>query len=84
MKLFQLVQTFGSLMVLGVMILVWGVPAAPAVVFFSWANATFSSTHVWIDGLYTGLALSCAGVIYMLAMLAFSCSLQFLLRKFQK
>ena len=35
MKLFSVVQNLGSLVVLGVMIVVWGLPAAPALLFFS-------------------------------------------------
>ena len=79
MKLFQLVQGLGSLAVVSAMILVWGVPAAPAVMHFNWFTESFDSSHAWLDALYTGLALSSAAVVYMGSMLVFSCFLQFLL-----
>ena len=78
MKMFQLVQSLGSIVVLMVMVVVWGLPAAPALMFFQWVTEVFASDHQWLDATYTALALSSAAVVYMLVMLAFSAGLQFL------
>ena len=79
MKAFQLVQTIGSFMVIGIMALVWGLPAAPAVLFHRWASEAFGSPTAWLDAVWTGLTLSSAAIIYMLSLIFFSALLQFIL-----
>lgn len=79
MKAFQLVQTIGSFMVIGIMALVWGLPAAPAVLFHRWASEAFGSPTAWLDAVWTGLTLSSAAIIYMLSLILFSALLQFVL-----
>lgn len=78
MKLFSVVQNFGSLIVLGVMIVVWGLPAAPALLFFQWASDAMNSETSWIQASMTALLLSSSAVIYMISLLVLSASLQFL------
>ena len=80
LKQFQLIQTVGSVVVMIVMVVVWGVPAAPAVILYRCANEAFVSDHQWIDALYTGLSLASAFVVYMVCLLAFSSLLQFIIR----
>lgn len=79
MKAFHLVQTIGSFMVIGIMALVWGLPAAPAVLFHRWASEAFGSPTAWLDAVWTGLTLSSAAIIYMLSLILFSALLQFVL-----
>ena len=79
MKAFQLVQTIGSVVVIGIMALVWGLPAAPAVLFHRWASEEFGSPTAWLDAVWTGLTLSSTAIIYMLSLIFFSGLLQFLL-----
>ena len=57
MKAFYLLQTLGTVAVVLVMILVWGVPLAPTLLFYEWLTEIFSSSNKWIDALYTGLSL---------------------------
>lgn len=78
MKLFSVVQNLGSLIVLTVMIVVWGLPAAPALLFFQWASEAVTSEPSWIEASMTALLLSTSAVIYMISMLVLSASLQFL------
>ena len=78
MKLFAVIQNLGSLIVLGVMIVVWGLPAAPALLFFQWASEAVTSEPSWIEASMTALLLSTSAVIYMISMLVLSASLQFL------
>ncbi len=79
MKTFQLLQTVGSFVVILVMIIVWGVPFAPAIVYFHWAESLFSSDHEWVQALITGLVLSSSFIVYTLSLLVFSSFLQFIL-----
>lgn len=79
MKAFQLLQTLGSFVVLVVMIIVWGVPIAPTLVFYEWATDSFTSTNTWVQALITGISLSTSFIIYCLALLTFSALLQFIL-----
>ena len=78
MNLFSVVQNLGSLILLGVMIVVWGLPAAPALLFFHWASEAVSSEPSWIEASMTALLLSTSALIYMISMLVLSASLQFL------
>ena len=79
MKAFQLVQTIGSVAVIGIMALVWGLPAAPAVLFYEWASDAFGSSTAWIDAVWTGLTLSSTAIVYMLLLIFFSALIQFVL-----
>ena len=71
MEAFQLVQTIGSVAVIGIMALVWGLPAAPAVLFYEWASDAFGSSTAWIDAVWTGLTLSSTAIVYMLLLIFF-------------
>jgi serine acetyltransferase len=79
MKAFQLVQTIGSVAVIGIMALVWGLPAAPAVLFYEWASDAFGSSTAWLDAVWTGLTLSSTAIVYMLLLIFFSALIQFVL-----
>ena len=79
MKAFQLVQTIGSIVVIGIMALVWGLPAAPAVLFHRWASEVLGSQTAWVDAVWTGLTLSSTAIIYMLSLILFSGLLQYVL-----
>ena len=79
MKAFQFVQTIGSVVVIGIMALVWGIPAAPAVLFYEWASDAFGSSTAWLDAVWTGLTISSTAIIYMLSLIFFSALLQFVL-----
>lgn len=79
MKAFQLLQTIGSFVVILSMVVVWGVPLAPAIVYFNWANDLISSEHEWLQALITGLILSSSFIVYTLCLLLFSAVLQFVL-----
>ena len=77
MKAFYLLQTLGTVAVVLVMILVWGVPLAPTLLFYEWLSEIFSSSNKWIDALYTGLSLSSSVIFYCFSLLLFSSLLQF-------
>ena len=47
MKAFQLIQTFGSIVVILVMILVWGIPLAPALMYYDWVTGLFDVQSDW-------------------------------------
>ena len=79
MKTFQFLQTVGTFIVIAVMILVWGVPLAPTIVYYHWANDLISFEHEWAQALVTGLVLSSSFIVYTLSLLAFSAVLQFFL-----
>ena len=79
MKTFQFLQTVGTFIVIAVMILVWGVPLAPTIVYYHWANDLISFQHEWAQALVTGLVLSSSFIVYTLSLLAFSAVLQFIL-----
>ena len=79
MKAFYLLQTLGTVAVVLVMILVWGVPLAPTLLFYEWLTEIFSSSYKWIDALYTGLSLSSSVIFYCFSLLLFSSLLQFVL-----
>ena len=79
MKAFYLLQTLGTVAVVLVMILVWGVPLAPTLLFYEWLTEIFSSSNKWIDALYTGLSLSSSVIFYCFSLLLFSSLLQFVL-----
>ena len=79
MKAFQFLQTVGTFIVIAVMILVWGVPLAPTIVYYHWANDLISFQHEWAQALVTGLVLSSSFIVYTLSLLAFSAVLQFIL-----
>ncbi|MAE79460.1 MAG: hypothetical protein CL967_06840 [Euryarchaeota archaeon] len=79
MKAFYLLQTLGTVAVVLVMILVWGVPLATTLLFYEWLTEIFSSSNKWIDALYTGLTLSSSVIIYCFSLLLFSSLLQFVL-----
>ena len=79
MKAFKLLQTVGTFVVVLVMILVWGVPLAPAIVYYDWASGLFSSEHQWTQALVTGLVLSSSFIVYTFSLLTFSALLQFIL-----
>ena len=79
MKAFYLLQTLGTVAVILVMILVWGVPLAPTLLFYEWLSEIFSSGNKWIDALYTGLSLSSSVIFYCFSLLLFSSLLQFVL-----
>ena len=79
MKAFQILQTVGSVVVLLVMVLVWGVPLAPALMYYDWASALFAFQNDWANALHIGLSLSSSVIVYSLSLLAFSASLQFVL-----
>ena len=79
MKAFYLLQTLGTVAVILVMILVWGVPLAPTLLFYEWLTEIFSSTNKWVDALYTGLSLSSSVIFYCFSLLLFSSLLQFVL-----
>jgi len=78
MKAFQLFQTLGSFIVIAVMILVWGVPLAPTIVYYHWANGLISFEHEWAQALVTGLVLSSSFIVYTISLLTFSAILQFI------
>tara|TARA_B100000767_G_scaffold273012_1_gene302055 strand:- start:404 stop:1132 length:729 start_codon:yes stop_codon:yes gene_type:complete len=78
-KAFQLLQTVGSFVVILVMVIVWGVPLAPAIVYFNWADSLLSYEHEWAQALVTGLVLSSSFVVYTISLLIFSSFLQFIL-----
>ena len=79
MKGFKFVQTVGSFVVILVMILVWGVPLAPAIMFYDWMNGLISFEHEWLQALATGLTLSSSFIVYIFSLLTFSALLQFVL-----
>ncbi|MBT61177.1 MAG: hypothetical protein CMA63_06490 [Euryarchaeota archaeon] len=79
MKSFQLIQTVGSFVVVLVMIVVWGVPLAPTLVFYERATDMFSSSNAWMQALITGISVSTSFVVYCFSLLTFSALLQFLL-----
>ena len=79
MKGFKFLQTVGSFVVILVMVFVWGVPLAPAIVYYEWANGLFSSEHEWVQALVTGLVISSSFIVYIFSLLTFSALLQFIL-----
>jgi len=79
MKSFKFLQTFGTIVVLLVMIVLWGVPLAPTIVFYDWVNGLMFFEHQWAQALYTGIVLSSSFVVYTLSLLTFSAVLQFFL-----
>ncbi|MBP77860.1 MAG: hypothetical protein CL926_01150 [Deltaproteobacteria bacterium] len=79
MKTFQLLQTVGSFVVILVMIIVWGVPLAPAIIYHGWADSLLSYEHQWAQALVTGLVLSSSFIVYTISLLIFSSLLQFIL-----
>ena len=79
MKAFQLVQTFGSVVVILLMALVWGVPLAPTIMYFDWATGLYDFQSDWLNALCTGLMFSSAAIVYSFSLLAFSAILQFIL-----
>jgi len=79
MKAFQLVQTFGSMVVILVMALVWGVPLAPTIMYYDWATGLYDFQSDWLNALGTGLSISSSAIVYSFSLLAFSATLQFIL-----
>ena len=79
MKGFKFLQTVGSFVVILVMVFVWGVPLAPAIVYYDWASGLFSSEHQWTQALVTGLVLSSSFIVYLFSLMTFSALLQFIL-----
>ena len=79
MKAFQLVQTFGSMVVILVMALVWGVPLAPTIMYYDWATGLYDFQNDWLNALGTGLSISSSAIVYSFSLLAFSATLQFIL-----
>ena len=79
MKSFQLLQTVGSFVVIIVMAIVWGVPLAPTIIYYHWANGLISFEHEWVQALVTGLVISSSFIVYTLCLLTFSAVLQFVL-----
>ncbi len=79
MKSFQLLQTVGSFVVIFVMVIVWGVPIAPTIIYYHWANGLISFEHEWAQALVTGLVISSSFIVYTLCLLTFSAVLQFIL-----
>ncbi|MDE0869760.1 MAG: hypothetical protein OSA21_05545 [Candidatus Poseidoniaceae archaeon] len=79
MRMFKFLQTVGSFVVVLVMVLVWGVPLAPAIVYYHWANGLISFDHQWAQALVTGLVLSSSFIVYIFSLLTFSAILQFIL-----
>ena len=79
MKGFKFLQTVGSFVVILVMVFVWGVPLAPAIVYYEWANGLFSSEHEWVQALMTGLVISSSFIVYIFSLMTFSALLQFIL-----
>lgn len=79
MKGFQLVQTIGSIGVIGLMAVVWGLPAGPAIMFYGWASELVITDTAWMNAFFTGLVCSSAVIIYMLCLILFAAVLQLLL-----
>ncbi len=79
MKGFQLVQTIGSIGVIGLMAVVWGLPAGPAIMFYGWASELVTTDTAWMNAFCTGLVCSSAVIIYMLCLILFAALLQLLL-----
>ena len=79
MKSFQLIQTIGSFVVILVMIIVWGVPLAPTIMYYQFVNELVSFENEWAYALGTGLVLSSSFVVYSICLLLFSSLLQFIL-----
>jgi acetyltransferase-like isoleucine patch superfamily enzyme len=79
MKAFFLLQTLGTMAVVLVMIIVWGVPLAPTLLFYDWTTELVSSETKWLQALYTGLSLSSSVIFYCFTLLLFSSMLQFIL-----
>ena len=79
MKAFQLVQTFGSMVVILVMALVWGVPLAPTIMYYDWATGLYDFQNDCLNALGTGLSISSSAIVYSFSLLAFSATLQFIL-----
>ena len=79
MKSFQLIQTIGSFVVILVMIIVWGVPLAPTIMYYQFVNELVSFENEWAHALGTGLVLSSSFVVYSICLLLFSSLLQFIL-----
>ena len=52
MKAFFLLQTLGTMAVVLVMIIVWGVPLAPTLLFYDWTTELVSSETKWLQALY--------------------------------
>ncbi|DAC22419.1 MAG TPA: hypothetical protein D7H89_02480, partial [Candidatus Poseidoniales archaeon] len=77
MKGFQFVQTIGSIGVIGLMAVVWGLPAGPAIMFYGWASELLTTDSAWVNASYTGLIGSSAVIIYMLCLIFFAAMLQF-------
>ncbi len=79
MRGFQFVQTIGSIGVIGLMAVVWGLPAAPAIMFYDWASELLTTDSAWVNASYTGLVASSAVIIYMLCLIFFAAMLQFII-----
>ena len=79
MKAFQLVQTIGSIGVIGLMAVVWGLPAGPAIMFYGWASELIALDGAWVNAFYTGIVAASAVIIYMLCLTFFAAILQFVL-----
>ncbi|HJL97270.1 MAG TPA: hypothetical protein QF401_03880 [Candidatus Poseidoniaceae archaeon] len=79
MKSFQLIQTIGSFVVILVMIIVWGVPLAPTIMYYQFVNELVLFENEWAYALGTGLVLSSSFVVYSICLLLFSSLLQFIL-----
>ena len=79
MKGFQFVQTIGSIGVIGLMAVVWGLPAGPAIMFYDWASELLITDSAWVNASYTGLVGSSAVIIYMLCLIFFAAMLQFIM-----
>ena len=79
MKSFTLIQTIGSFVVILVMIIVWGVPLAPTIMYYQFVNELVSFENEWAHALGAGLVLSSSFVVYSICLLLFSSLLQFIL-----
>lgn len=78
-KSFQLVQTIGSIGVIGLMAVVWGLPAGPALMFYGWASDLLTSDAAWMNAFASGLIGASAVIIYMIGLIFFAAVLQFLI-----
>jgi acetyltransferase-like isoleucine patch superfamily enzyme len=72
MRNFALVQSIGTFMLLLYMILLWGLPIAPALVVFDYLHCYSEGQEQWLVYVITGLSASSAFIIYMFGLMFFS------------
>ena len=72
MRNFPLVQTVGTYILLLYMVLLWGLPIAPALAVFDYLHCFSEGHDQWLVYVITGLSVAVAFIVYMFGLLLFS------------